>query len=127
MNVAEIRDDLPRSPEASEFPQALAAMERMEETLQEAESQAQWTVGDAVLHDIPIQPTGVKDGSHERLKRLAGPAATRDIPSTPCAGSGWFPRDFQVPGAGHLMRGRSTRRPERPRSSTRSLAGLRRK
>src|SRR3954470_4372281 len=77
MNVAEIRDDLPRSPEASEFPQALAAMERMEETLQEAESQAQWTVGDAVLHDIPIQPTGVKDGSHERLKRLAGLAESR--------------------------------------------------
>ena len=61
LNVVEIRDDLPQIPQASEFPNALAAMERMEPSLQEAESQAQWTIGDAVLQDIPTQPIGVKD------------------------------------------------------------------
>src|SRR4051812_13896892 len=70
-NAAEMRDDLPQIPETSEFPHALAAMESVEQSLQEAESQAQWSVGDAVLRDIPIQATGVKDGSRERLKRLA--------------------------------------------------------
>src|SRR5688572_16388431 len=78
--TAEIRDDLPQIPDASEFPNALAAMERVEQALQQAESQAQWTVGDAVLQDIPIQPVGVKDGSFERLKKLAVLAEANGYP-----------------------------------------------
>jgi hypothetical protein len=77
LNVVEMKDDLPQIPQASEFPHALAAMESMEPSLQEAESEAQWTIGDAVLQDIPIQPIGVKDGSGERLNRLAVLAESR--------------------------------------------------
>src|SRR5215203_3012335 len=77
LNVVEMKDDLPQIPQASEFPHALAAMESMEPSLQEAESEAQWTIGDAVLQDIPIQPVGVKDGSGEQLNRLAVLAESR--------------------------------------------------
>jgi len=69
--LAESGDDLPQIPAASEFPNALAAMESVEPSLQKAESQAQWSVGDAVLEDIPIQRVGVRDGSLERLAALA--------------------------------------------------------
>jgi len=79
-NAAEIRDDLPQVPEASEFPNALAAIERTEQLLQETESQAQWDVGDAILQDIPIQPRGVKDGSLERFERLAVIAEANGYP-----------------------------------------------
>jgi hypothetical protein len=34
-------------------------MESMEPSLQEAESEAQWTIGDAVLQDIPISQSGL--------------------------------------------------------------------
>ena len=40
-NAAEVGDDLPQVPDTSEFPNALAAMEGIEETLRETESQAQ--------------------------------------------------------------------------------------
>ena len=78
-SVAAIRDDLPRSPEASEFPHALAAMARVEPSLHEAEArmwQSLWIVGDAVLKDIPIQLHGVNDGSYEKLDRLSTVAAS---------------------------------------------------
>src|SRR5215207_1385098 len=74
-NVAEIRDDLPQIPAAAEFPNALAVMAHVEETLQEAEK-AQWAVGDAVLKDIPVQPHGVNDGSYGKLDRLSAVAAS---------------------------------------------------
>src|SRR5215213_6863341 len=75
-DLPEIRDDLPQIPAAAEFPNALAAMAHVEETLQEAESKAQWAVGDAVLKDVPIQSHGVNDRSHEKLDRLSAVAAS---------------------------------------------------
>jgi hypothetical protein len=77
--LAESGDDLPQIPAASEFPNALAAMESVEPSLQKAESQAQWSVGDAVLEDIPIQRVGVRDGSLERLAALAKSRGLREI------------------------------------------------